>query len=469
MRNGKLSLLLLVIALVVVSACGDDDAPTPTQAPTSAPAETSAPVETTSAPVETSAPAETAAPEAGLSGEITVAVHPDWEFFKEAADRYMAANPGTTITLEAITGGSDYFPTLPRVLATDEAPDITVLQVAQTWDDLVASGTLQDLSEVWTRNGLEDVLLPSVAEAYTEADGLHRAVNVGLNWNTVVYYNKDMFADLGIEFDGGRVASMAEFYEITDALEAAGKVPFAMAVSGYPGARWTLYMYATSNCGSDWMLDLQEGWRPGSTPQAKWTDPCAVEAINQLVEWNTRGIFGDSPATVTREIAETLVFSEEAGMFISGSWEVGPITRADLPFEMGWLLLPASDGAVEPNGFALAANDGLGVAANSDNPELAKDFLAYVTDTEFQTWMAVEARFSSRTDVAPDPSVVPELAVSQLAVLDSVSTAQTANIKQDAVLRNRLSDGWLEILVGTITPEELAADLERLSEELRAG
>lgn len=405
---------------------------------------------------------------AGVGGEITVTVYPDWDFIKDAADQYMEANPGTTITLEAIAGSSDdYFANLPRILGTDEAPDVTVVSAGRGgWDDLVATGNLADVSDVWDENGLEDVLLEPVVTSYTEDDGSRLAVNVGLNWIPVIYYNKTMFEDLGISApDGDRIATQEDWFAITTALADAGKIPFALNTSF--GGRYLWMQLATSNCGTDWMQDLMAAAEPGADPQALYTDDCSVAVLEELASWNDQGIFGDSPATVDRDIAESLMFSEEAGMYVSGSWETGPITDADLPFEMGWFLLPGMD--AEPTLFGLETYDALAIAANSDNIELAKDFLSFVADQEFQTHMVQYARFSSRTDIEYDPEEIPALALTQYQQLDELSGPAAPNVKMNPRLKTRLGDGWVEILVGAITPTELAEELESISDELRAG
>jgi raffinose/stachyose/melibiose transport system substrate-binding protein len=397
-----------------------------------------------------------------------VTVYPDWDFIKDAAEQYMAANPGTTITLEAIAGSSDdYFANLPRILGTDEAADVTVVSTGRGgWADLVATGNLADVSSVWERKGLEDVLLGPVVESYTEADGRHLSVNVGLNWIPVIYYNKTMFADLGIEApDAGRIASDADWLAITDALAAADVIPFAL--NTIFGGRYLWMQLAISNCGTQWMLDLMDSASPGGPAAAKYTDSCNVEVLETLSGWNDRGIFGDSPATVDRDIAESLLFSEQAGMYVSGSWETGPITAAELPFDVGWFLLPSM--AAEPTGFGLETYDSLAIAGNSDNKELAEDFMAYVADAPFQTHMVQYARFSSRTDLDYDESTIPELALSQYALLGEYGGVAAPNVKIHPRIKSALNEGWVEILVGTTTAAQLAEDVEALAEEIRAG
>lgn len=406
-----------------------------------------------------------------LSGEITAVVYPDWDFFADAAESFMAANPGTTINIEPVTGGNDYFPGLPRTLATDSAPDITVVQTgsAGVWEGIEESGVLMDISDVWEEGGLKEAYLPALVSTYTTKDGKNLAINAGINWVGLVYYNKDMFAELGIEApDAGRVATDEEWLAMTKALADAGKTPLAMPISGFRSTLWFVHQAMASNCGNDWMLAIQEAWQEGATPKAFYTDDCAVEALERLAKtWNEAGVYGNSPQTVTREIGQTLFFTQTAGMYVSGSWEVSAIQAADLPFEAGWFLLPSM--AVEETELQLLPIDGVGIAANSDNPELAKAFLVYLTSVDFQNTMPKYSRNSGRADVELDANAVPALALSQFKALGTMLGEPQPNTFTHVELRDRITSGWQEILIGTATPAEVAADLEAISDELRGG
>lgn len=408
---------------------------------------------------------------AELSGEITAVVYPDWDFFADAAEQFMAANPGTTINIEPVTGGNDYFPGLPRTLATDGAPDITVLQTgsAGVWEGIEESGVLMDISDVWEEGGLEEAYLPALVSTYTTKDGKHVSINTGINWVGLVYYNKNMFAELGIEApDAGRVASDEEWVAMTTALADAGKTPLAMPISGFRSTLWFVHQAMTSNCGSDWMLNIQEAWHEGATPKALYTDDCAVAAIDRLAKtWNEAGVYGKSPQTVTREIGQTLFFTQTAGMYVSGSWEVSAIHAGDLPFEAGWFLVPSM--GKEESELQLLPIDGVGVAANSANPELAKAFLVYLTSVEFQNTMPKYSRNSGRIDVKLDPASVPPLALSQFNALKGMLGKTQPNTFTHVELRARITSGWQEILIGTASAADLAADLEVISNELRGG
>lgn len=404
-----------------------------------------------------------------LSGEITAVVHPDWDFFADAAEMFMEAHPGTTINIEPVTGGNDYFPGLPRTLATDSAPDITVLQVgsAGVWEGVEESGVLMDISDVWEEAGLEDAYLPALVSTFTTDEGEHLAVNTGINWVGLVYYNKDMFAELGIEApEAGRVASDEEWLAITSALSDARKTPLAMPVSGFRSTGWFAHQAMTSSCGTDWMLSIQGAWQEGATPEAFYTDDCAVAALERLTAtWNDAGVYGNSPQTVNREIGQTLFFTQTAGMYISGSWEVAAIEAADLPFEAGWFLLPSM--AAEETTLQLLPIDGVGIAANSDNPELAKAFVAFLSSPEFQATMPDYSRTSGRADVELPEGSVPPLMLSQIEALPTLLGVTQPNTFTHVELRDRIASGWEEILVGTATPADVAADLEVISDKLR--
>lgn len=453
--RSKLGIALIAVLALLASACGSDAA---------TPVESESGSETTE-PAETETDGSADPEENGLTGEITITVYPDWEFIELAATDFMEANPGATVNLEAIAGASsDYFASLPRIIGTDEAPDITVVSAGRDgWQELIGTGNLADVSEVWSDLGLENLLLDPVIESYTQPDGSHYAVNVGLNWIPVIYYNKTMFEELGIEApDGGRIASDEDWLNITSKLADNDKIPFAL--NTVFGGRYLWMQHATSNCGTEWMQDLM---RANEETTAKYVDPCSMEAIEKLAGWQDLGIYGNSPATVDRDIAEALMFSEQAGMYLSGSWETGPITSAELEFDVSWFLLPSM--AAEPTIFGLETYDALAIAENSENKELAKAFLTYVADSPFQEAMVEYARFSSRTDISYDPATIPELALTQYEQLAELSGPAAPNVKISARIKSRLNEGWVEILAGTISPADLMQEIQDIYDEELAG
>lgn len=453
----RLAAMFGVLALGAAS-CGGTDATPPTS------------LETTGAPTTTAAPEPTATVAAEPTGEIVVMVWPDWLHIQELAGAYMAEHPGTNVRVEPLTG-DDYFANGPRILASADAPDVTSTQTGfpNTWDPLIEEGLLLDISDVWAEQDLENQYLSAVVDNYTESDGTHRAVQAGLVWWPMMFYNQDLFAENGIAAPtNGLVASVDEWFAITDALAAAGVRPVAVPHVELQPLLAVAQSYMTNICGVEWATHIQDAWRPGSPEIAeKYTDQCAIDALQLIVDWNERGVFGEATASLDRNLSETLFFTGEAGMWWSGNWEAGTIAAAELPFEVGWIHPPPITG--NPFQSELFSHDGLAIPANTKNPDLAKDFLSFVSTSESNISFWKQGRIPSRKDAAPDPTTVDQLTLSMFTSLEDIVGPARPGANVGGALESILIDGIGGLLVGTATPSEVAAQLQAEFDELRQG
>lgn len=400
--------------------------------------------------------------EGGFEGALQIATWSDWGFLQDHADRYIEDNPGVTIQIDAIPG-QEYFDNLPRTLGTPEAPDITILQVTQVglYRQLVEDGLLLDVSDIWESQGLEDVTPPAVVDTYTEEDGSRYAVNTGLTFLPAVYYNRDVFNELGLEApDGERLGSYDELYEMADALEAAGYLPMTY---NWEEAHHMFQQNLQSSCGEETYVALGRSWQPGSDPSVSWTDECVVRAIQTYADLAEAGMFGPEPI-MGFDVASAAFTSGASGMFTTGMWAVGQIND-EAAFDWGWFLMPPVPEGEEETRWVLWLADGLGVAANSDVPELAKDFLEYTMSQEAQSLMP---RPPSRTDVEPT-EVAPNLS-EMIQSLDRLgTTTHFIQVLAPPEFQDVIQAGSEEVLLGSKTPEELAQELEDLAESLRSG
>jgi raffinose/stachyose/melibiose transport system substrate-binding protein len=413
---------------------------------------------------------EDATPEAqespALSGDLRVAVWSDWQFVEAAARDYMDTHPGVSIDVQAITG-QDYFDNMPRTLGTADAADVTVLQVTQTgtYRPVVEEGLLMDVSDIWRSQDLDEAIPESVVEVYTEEDGSRYSVNVGLTYLPIIYYNKEIFDELGLQVeDGSRLESYDEFYAITEALAEAGVVPMS-----YAWARDAHHIFQQnlhSSCGDEGYQELGSNWRPGSEPTLRWTDECAVRAIEQYAEMAERGVFGAQPV-MGFDVAGATFTSGGAGMWMTGMWAIGQL-RDEAEFEWGWFMAPPIPGGEETR-WILWTADGLGVAANTQHPELAKDFLASLMTIEAQSQILTFGRPPARTDISVPPDADPAIVAMQES-LDTLGTAvHFIQVLAPPDFQDIIQSGSEEVVLGTRSPEDLAQELEDLAESFRAG
>jgi ABC-type glycerol-3-phosphate transport system substrate-binding protein len=122
------------------------------------------------------------------------------------------------------------------------------------------------------------------------------------------------------------------------------------------------------------------------------------------------------------------------------------------------MLLPPVAGGIETN-FMLADMDGLGVSSRSADPELAKDFLAYVSSREIQSqdWFLGSAGVSPRADVE-FPASIDAMKADQFSNIQGVGSSGQLTV---AVPYNpAIPKSLARMLAGELTPQAVAETLE---------
>lgn len=402
------------------------------------------------------------------SQELRVRVWSDWSYVQAAADLFEEEHPGVTIVVDGIATG-DYFQTLPQLLESTDTPDVTALQVIPgTYTDLVKAGLLADLSDVWQSQNLAEAYRPATAARYTTPEGRQYAISTALQWVPIVYTNQAAFADAGITVPSDRLVSATQWQAMAKRLQAAGYVPLATyGISDEYGAAFLLASLLRSSCGDVPYENFLQNWQSSVAQTARWTDACAVSAISTIDSWAQAGIFGEAPAGQSAENSLRLFQTGKAAMYLSGSWQTKSLATDDLSFDYDWMMLPpASDEGLASN-IMLADMDGLGVAAKSRNPQLAKDFVAFVSqdDTQSSPAFLASAGVSPRSDVGFPASIDP-MKAEQFEASKTLGTSGqlTVSVPYNPEIPRLLA----QMLAGELSELQVAESLDVLVQKARA-
>ena len=453
-RDRARSLVAAILIGTLVAACGGSTASS----------NSSSTIPTQPAPTAATQPSASG----NLTGTIRVAAWGDWKFMEALGVEYAKTHPGVTVTLEAVPG-LEWFQQLPQILSTTSAPDVFTLNGApQLIDPVRAKPELVvDLSDVWASDGIAAAVDASTAAKYTEKNGGHLAVPFMQGWIGNVVYNKDLFTTLGIAAPAGPVATAEEWDRITTALTAAGKTPLALAMGDFIMAQVLYFTFAQTSCGNDWYAEIIDGWRPGATPKAKFSDPCSVRAFEKVKEWGDQGVFGTAAASRTRAQAETLFNTGAAGMILTGQWQAEVLKTANAAFKPGWFLIPPVDPSI-PTLFQVSDQDTLAVASRSSNIPLAVDFVRFAVSKDTEELLFGLGRIPVRQDVAVPATFDPFLG-DQFASIPKHGLVQNGASNVAAGINDRLQTGLQELLVGQITAQALSEDVEGIASKLRSG
>lgn len=284
--------------------------------------------------------------------------------FDSIADEYMADHPEVaSVTFDALPF-DDYTSTVTTQIAGGSAPDLAWV-LENTAPDFVESGALMPLNETFeATEGYEfDDLASGATELWLDDDQL-----MAYPFSTspfVMFVNNDMLAEAGLPPAAEMLADGSWTWEDVDAAgatvrEETGNAGFVVRDFDY--LNW------------DYLSTVWNGW--GAAPWSEdgsmctFAEPEMVDAFEFL-----HGAAFDSQS-MPGPGSSADFFAGEAAMTVT------QISRANLLEEGGfdWDLLPLPAG---PAGeYAVTGQAGIGVLADSENAQIAAEFLAFFTNPE---------------------------------------------------------------------------------------
>jgi raffinose/stachyose/melibiose transport system substrate-binding protein len=229
--------------------------------------------------------------------------------------------------------------TASQVLNSNEAPDILEYNKGNATAGLLASqGLLTPITDQVAEYGWDEKLAPSLQTTarYSEDGVMGSGEWYGIpNYGEYVtmYYNKDAFAEKGLEIPTTR----AELENVMQAFADDGTTPLAEAALEYPlGQLW--YQLALSESDRDWVNDYQL-----YENEVDFHSPALTNATDTLTEWTDKGYISQDASGLKAEDAGVSFINGESPLFFSGSWWYGRFVTEATDFEWGIFPFPESE------------------------------------------------------------------------------------------------------------------------------
>jgi raffinose/stachyose/melibiose transport system substrate-binding protein len=326
-----------------------------------APGSSNAPAAQPTGPVQTGAPAEkvtlslVSTPESGAAIKAIIAA-------------FQAEHPNITINYTD-TNYDDYNKSLNLSLASDQAPDIALLNSVGTTvkDGLVRSLAAYEKAYGWDKTYPSTQLAQwrVAADGSTLGSGDLYAAPAGFSL-VGVYYNKAKAAKLGIT---APPATLADFEAALAKAKAAGELPLQLG-NAQGHAAFTVQLIGQS--------------QDGAASAAKWTfghkgvsfDTAGNRSgAQKLLDWAQKGYLPKDANGVDLQGAVTKFTQGEGVFFIDGNWDAAKIGDA-LKAEAGFFAFPGAKATAIGTSVAYA------ISATSKNPDAAAAFLDFLHSPE---------------------------------------------------------------------------------------
>jgi raffinose/stachyose/melibiose transport system substrate-binding protein len=361
-----------------------------------------------------------------------------WE---EIASGFEATHPDVEVEFMAPTGTISNG-AVQAALQSGAGPDVVLTNsgLGRT-TAVVEAGLVSPLTEQYVA-GWKDMLYPWLYEALkSQFDGEIYEVPDGLD-ALGIWYHKDMFSEQGWEIP----ATWDDFTTLLGEIQEAGIQPLVAAPNNTASAGHLFGNVLQATAGAD----VMEGAVTGEIP---WTDERVVAGIQAFADLVSEGYIQPEMAALTFDAGTRLFLTRRAAMFVGGPWFIGIAANADYPVEnLGFTTMPSNmEGESIPTG-------GIGwswyVPANSEHPELAREWIEYILSDEV---MKIRAEHPTSSAIYPRSlgDVTPSVAV-----MSDIFAAADRGVgyNPSVYLPGATVDTYLQVIQGLIGGQVSAED-----------
>ncbi|NTF33990.1 extracellular solute-binding protein [Rhizobium skierniewicense] len=385
-----------------------------------------------------------------FAGEITINSDHSDPVPKKAMEELIAdfqkANPDVKVKWNNFD--HEGYKSAIRNFLTADAPDVVAWYAGNRMEPFVKAGLFEDVTDVWTANGLEDQL-KSAAPSMT-IDGKKWGVPYTYyQWG--IYYRKDIFQSQSIT----PPKTWDELLAASKKLKDAGITPFTIGTKAlWPTAGWFDYLDLRIN-GYDFHMELTSGKVP-------YTDPRVKAVFETWAELVKPGYFIENHAAIDWQDAVPQLVQGKAAMYLMGNFAVATFKNGGLKEEqIGFMPFPEIT-----KGLPIteeAPTDTFHIPKGAKNKDDAKKFLAYVASPEAQTKMNATMGQLPVNNKAEKPTD-PFLQAGFDMLSKATAIAQFYDRDAQAEMAKAGMEGFQEFMV---KPDKIDAILARL-EKIRA-
>jgi raffinose/stachyose/melibiose transport system substrate-binding protein len=392
-------------------------------------------------------------------GPITLTFMSWWaayeDAFLEVIDKYEAANPNVDIVWRAL-GYGDYIPAWKAALAAEEGVDIFPIYPVSMIVELVKAGQILDLTPYAEKYGwIKDTKPAYLAPLYWE--GKLYSVPGGGN-NLSMIYRPDIFEQNNIKVP----TTLNEWIAISPKLNNIGIVPISM-----PGnAGWVVgdlfFQVAAQTAGSELLRKADLG-------EVSWENPEIVEAFRIIAKMRDANLFGPDLMGIDLASSWKMIWDGKAAAnFNMCSCFIAEWNKA-FP-EIDWslykgMLFPQVKDAAIPRAIG-SYSFCYSITSFSPHKEEAIRFVDFLLKPE-----NVETILKYSVDLPPykkfdAESIVEEKPKMRDIFMYFVSVDDDKSLREifTPEINEALITGVQQLLSGQLTPEEVAAYVQKASE-----
>ena len=381
--------------------------------------------------------------------------------FQELAKRY-EAKTGIKIDFQLYAPSDAYSQKVRAAAQGQNLPDVFgVLGEKRDFASFIKAGFILDLSAyleednaAWKNSFFEKALSVNEfpeANSYGVKPGIYGAP---IDIMTIeMVYNKSLLKQLGFNPKRPPV-TFPEFLEVGKKIKDSNLQGF---VSGW-GELWMIDCFANNYAfnimGKDKVLATIRGEVP-------YTDPDWIKVLSLFKDMRDSGIVNPGLVTMVNKSAEQLFANNKSVFAFNGSWCVNVYKGMNPELDYGAMLPPKASENYPVSIWGGAGSSFL-VNAQSKNKEEAVRFLKWLTERDQQAYLSEQTNNlpANKNSVGKIPEILAEFAKG----MDNATHPNIWGVSEFPAVIEALDRGLQSILIGEKTPEQVAADVQKIKE-----
>ncbi len=382
---------------------------------------------------------------------------PGLSLVKKQVDRYMAANPDVNVQVVPIQ--NDAYKTKIKVaMGAGQGPCVFATWGGGPLFEYVKANQIIDLTSLLNENNYKNRFLSASFSAITFNNKIYGVPVEGVSIS-IFYYNKQMFAKLGLQ----EPATIAQLVSTANTLKKNGIVPFSLANK----TKWTGSMYFM------YLVDRMGGARTFINAATRanggsFQNPVFIRAGKMLQDWVKAGYFNEGFNGLDYDSGQSrgLLYAGKAAMELMGNWSTS-IMRSENPAfatNVGIFPFPAMRaGGPAGNVVGTVGDNYYHIASNCKHQKESFEMIKFLIDDQAVTERGAAGRIPPVKSFKPtDPDLKN--------IVELVNNAPGTQLWYDQYLAPELGEAHkdtTQALMGlTMTPEQAAKIMEDTAKRL---
>lgn len=380
-------------------------------------------------------------------------------------DKFIKDNPNITIKASDMSH-DDYQVKIQAQAAANDMPDI--YHMKGSWvENFVNSGLTGDLTPFRDALTWKNDFYPGEFDSCTFKGKIYGSPIQFVSPTSLVFYNAKLWKEAGFDaypttWDEVKTAA-AKFKTMgisTISMGNKDKWPYESCWISTIGDRYT---------GTDWMTSIMA--RDG---KAKFTDPDFISMLKFTADLGKSGILNPDYNSLSNQQSDDLYCQGKAASTIEGYWIVDYVlknaTKEVLDNTKIALLPQPSDATKGDKGSASGAS-GWFLAVNGKLTGAKLNAAAKVVFTilgpDYSQTLRKAGNMGTLKVTGVDDSAFPMLQQNYLKIANEYKAKPVYDVVLNGSIVDVMNAGLQEVLAGTKTPEDLAAEIQKAQEEVK--